>query len=558
DADYPAFESNKKVLEIDNIGKGIYFVGGFRLDGLTVYGYGTRNNRAVLKIYDDEEKRLLYKGESELVIIKRGDFLVGDRIESTIYYEQDSIYHPSVSIRFNIPKKELQLKRGKRGSDRNPFLSSVHQLTIDVENIHAYLRQDSVAIGKQGIALTSGANAYFESLHFFDEGEYMRNQNISDINSIDIIAVTAEREKTLELDADLIARRINSKFTEESIKSHLYELMSKGFIDYDSEEHKIYVKDKLIHYFKANSKRVDYDPLKIKSSTDVVNATLNLRTNELAVTGAKAVEFSRKQRVAILPNDEKITVLKNRDMVFDGKLFAGYSTITGKGFDFEYDRYLINLDSVDFFDLYIPTGQLNEKNEPEAISLDSRIEGLNGVLLIDAPSNKSGKEEIEIFPSFQSKKSSYVYYDKEDILGGIYNRDSFYFELEKFSFNHLDKITARDVKFPGELFAFDIMPPFKETLLVREDDQSLGFVHNTPAEGYPLYQERGNFAGIVDLSNKGLRGEGDLTYLKATVYSEDIIYKPYQLTASAKTFDYQETRNEEVETPQVSGLDVAI
>ncbi|MEM8525950.1 MAG: hypothetical protein AAGG68_15030 [Bacteroidota bacterium] len=558
DADYPAFESDKKVLEIDNIGKGIYFMGGFRLDGLTVYGYGTKNNRAVLKIYDDEEKQLLYKGESELVIIKRGDFLVGDRIESTIYYEQDSIYHPSVSIRFNIPKKELQLKRGKRGSDRNPFFSSTHQLTIDVENIHAYLRQDSIAIGKQGIALTSGANAYFESLHFFDEGEYMRAQGIADVNSIAIMAATAEREKTLELEADLIAKRMNSKFTEESIKSMLYEQMANGFIDYDSEEHKIYAKNKLVHYYDAARGKVDYDPLKIKSSTDSVNATLNLRTNELAVTGAKAIEFSRKQRVAILPDNEKVTIVKNRDMFFDGKLYAGYSTITGRGFDFEYDRYLINLDSVDFFDLYIPTGELNEKNEPEAISLDSRIEGLNGVLLIDAPSNKSGKEEIEIFPSFQSKKNSYVYYDKDDILEGIYDRDSFYFELQKFSFNHLDKITARDVRFPGELFPYNIMPPFKETLVVREDDQSLGFVHNTPAEGYPLYQDRGNFSGIVDLSNQGLRGEGDLTYLKATVYSEDIVYKPYQLTASAKTFDYQETRNEEVETPQVSGLDVAI
>ena len=41
-----------------------------------------------------------------------------------------------------------------------------------------------------------------------------------------------------------------------------------------------------MHYYFAAGGKVDFDPLKIKSSTDSVNATLNLRTNELAVTGA--------------------------------------------------------------------------------------------------------------------------------------------------------------------------------------------------------------------------------------------------------------------------------
>ncbi|NJL75729.1 MAG: hypothetical protein HC892_12620 [Saprospiraceae bacterium] len=119
---FPVFESSEDVLKIDNIGKGIYFTGGFRLNGLTVYGYGTKTNRATLEIFDDQEKNLLFRGRSELVIIKRGDNLVGDQVEAVIYNGQDSIYHPSVSVRFNIGEKELQLKRGKRGSDRNPFL----------------------------------------------------------------------------------------------------------------------------------------------------------------------------------------------------------------------------------------------------------------------------------------------------------------------------------------------------------------------------------------------------------------------------------------------------
>ncbi|NJK82448.1 MAG: hypothetical protein HC912_00115 [Saprospiraceae bacterium] len=122
DAPYPSFESKERVLKIDKIAKGVYYTGGFKLNGLTIYGYGTKQQRAALEIYDETSTRLLYKGASELVIIKKGETLIGERVESTLYYEKDSIYHPSVDIRFNIPKRELQLSRGQRGSDRNPFL----------------------------------------------------------------------------------------------------------------------------------------------------------------------------------------------------------------------------------------------------------------------------------------------------------------------------------------------------------------------------------------------------------------------------------------------------
>ncbi|MEM9888473.1 MAG: hypothetical protein AAF849_21440, partial [Bacteroidota bacterium] len=558
DADYPKFESNKKILNIDNIGQGIYFVGGFRLNGLTVYGYGTKEKRANLKIYDDKEERLIYEGSSERVIIKRGEFLIGNDVESNIYFNQDSIYHPAVNIRFNIEDKTLQLNRIKEGNGKNPFFSSVHKMNFDAENIFVYFRKDSVEIGKRGIAFDTKKEVYFESLKFFSEGEYLRNKGISDYSAIDIIAVTSEREDTKVIDADLIASRINSKFTGENIKGELYELVAGGFIDYDDEKQIIYVKEKLLHYANANQGKVDFDPLRIMSDTEDVNATLNLKNSEISATGIRAIEFSRKQRVAILPDSSNVTIRENRDMNFDGKLFAGFSTITGKGFDFEYDRYLIDLDSVQYFDLYIPTGELDERNQPVALPLGSRIEGLNGVLLIDAPSNKSGREDIEIFPSFQSKQKSYVYYDQKEIRQGVYKRDSFYFELDKFSFNHLDKFTARDIIFPGTLYSFDIMAPFEESLIVRDEDQSLGFTHSTPEAGYALYKEKGNYMGIIDLSNRGLTGEGDLTYLGATVFSDDIVFKPYQLTASAKTFEHAENRTDEVQTPKISGLDAAI
>ncbi len=558
DAPYPSFESKESVLKIDKIAKGVYYTGGFKLNGLTIYGYGTKQQRASLEIYDEKETRLLYRGASELVIIKKGETLIGERVESALYYEKDSIYHPSVNIRFNIPKRELQLNRGQRGSDRNPFFSSAHRITIETENLVAYLAKDSIAIGKRGIAMSARPEVSFESLKYYNESTFLKAQNIAEVNPLVIMAITAEKEGTRKLDANLIAKRINAKYTPESMQSMMYELMAQGFVNYDADAQIIYVKDKLIHYAKANQKRVDYDGLKILSVSDSTNATLNLKTNEISVSGVDAIEFSRLQKVAIVPDKKKITIKQNRDMSFDGKLFAGYSVMYGKGFQFNYDKYNINLDSVEYFDLYLPSGKLDERNQPEAISIGSRIEGLNGVLLIDAPSNKSGKEDIEIFPSFQSKENSFVYYEKPEIQEGVYKRDSFYFLLDKFSFNHLDKLTARDVRFKGKLISADIFTPFEEELVVRNTDQSLGFEHNTKGNGYALYKEKGNYKGLIDLSNKGLLGKGDLTYLGAKFYSEDIAFLPYQLKASAKTFNHTENNDVAVNVPQVEGIDVKI
>ncbi|MBK7410738.1 MAG: hypothetical protein IPJ40_23400 [Saprospirales bacterium] len=118
---------------------------------------------------------------------------------------------------------------------------------------------------------------------------------------------------------------------------------------------------------------------------------------------------------------------KNRNLDFDGRLFAGFGTLTGKDFHLDYDKFQIQLDSVRYFDLFLTTGEKDAQGKPLAYSLGSRIEHLRGVLLVDAPSNKSGRDNIPMFPSLQSKDYSYVYYDAPEIRKGVYERDSFLF-----------------------------------------------------------------------------------------------------------------------------------
>lgn len=553
---YPRFESKEDVLEIKNIGKGVRFKGGFRLEGTTVYGFGPKKNKAVLTLFNQKDE-LVYRGRAELFTIRQEERIVAERVVSTIYFSQDSIYHPSVNIRFEIPTKELQLSRGKRGSDRNPFYNSMDKTNIDAEMMDYRLEADSIYIGQQRLGIAKSAiPVVFESLEYFQENDYRRIQNIADTNPIALLNVAYRETGDRVLKADFLAKKLNPKFSVENITSLLYDLVSKGFINYDADDQLVELKDKIFHYANASQKKVDYDNLRVTSETGATNAVMDLKDKSTAINGVTNIELSASQRVGFRPLGDGVKMRKNRDIDFDGRLFAGFSMTEGKDFHFIYDKFQVTMDSARYFDLFLPTGNVDKQGVPEAVSIGSRIEHLNGVLLIDAPSNKSAREQIGLFPSMESKGKSYVYYDYQKTQGGAYTRDSFYFQLKPFSFNSLDRFTKDDIHFKGSMFSSGIFPVFDETVLVREDT-SLGFFTKTPTTGYPTYQGKGNYQGSIDLSNKGFLGQGTLSYLGAKIDADDYIFKPKQLTGSAERFDLEEVRKG-LEVPQVRGFNVTL
>jgi len=553
---FPRFESYDLQLDVDNIGEGIEYKGGVRLQGTTIYGDGTKDNPAVIKIYDEKGK-LMFKGNSNQFVIRQGTQLYGEKVEASVYCDQDSIYHPSVGIRFNIPDKEMTLIRGDRGADKNPFFSSFHQVNINADRMVAYFEKDSVVIGKEAVEIFKKPSISFQSLHFFKESDYYRLQNIASVNPIATIKKVAEDQGLNYLDANSLAKKLNPNYEVQNIESLLYEMVAGGFIKYDASDQEVEVKEKVFHYADAKQKKVDYDVLQITSDTLGANAQFNYRDNLIAIDGVNRIEFSEKQRVGIIPKDKKVVLKENRNMDFDGKLFAGLSIIEGRDFHFNYEKFRIELDTIDYFDLYVPTGELDKKGRPIAYGIDSRIEDLTGVLMIDAPNNKSGREEIKMFPSLQTTDYSFVYYDRKDIQDSVYTRDSFYFRLEPFGIDHLDYYLPIDINFKGKLFSADIFPVFADTLKLQEDG-SLGVTTQTPEEGNEVYVDKGHYTGEISLSNKGLQGKGRVKYLGASLDAEDIVFRPKQMTAKADEFFLEEDRKSEVEVPQAKGLDVSI
>jgi hypothetical protein len=564
DFQFPRFESFDKILKINKIGDGIEYVGGFKLAGNALYGYGTSSEPAQMTIYNKRRERVFF-GKAPLFVIKRGVSVVADGVDAKLFMDTDSLFHPAADFRVDIPKQVIYLARGDKGSERNPFFSSFYNMNLNTDKIAWHLNYDSLEIGARlGTVKGVEQKVQFESSNYYDPAEYNKLQLIASQNPIaTLFTLWQETDQDKEDNGRIVsdnafARRINPKFDYSSIQTLLAQMVQEGFINYYFERHEIELRDKLIHYALASQGKKDFDAINIISESASTNAKLNLKTKETEVYAVKKLELSERQKVALVPNENEITLLKNRDMRFGGRLYAGLALFQGRDMYFTYDKFQVEFDSVRHLDFYLPTGDVDKNGQPVANAMNSHIEQLSGALLVDAPNNKSGKEEMAIFPSLQSKKHSFVYYDRKEIQGGVYTRDSFYFRLDPFSFNGLDSYTKDQLKFKGELFPATIFPNFKETIVVREEDKSFGFVHRTPPAGYPTYSKKGNYTGTLDLSNKGLLGKGKLEYLTADIESEDLIFRPKQTTGTAKKFFMEEDRDSAVKVPQAKGESVAV
>ncbi len=561
---YPRFESFDQSLKIAKIGEGIEYNGGFRLHGSSVYGYGTTAQPARLTIYNKKRQRIFY-GTGDLFIIKREVNIIAEGVNAKLFMDSDSLYHPAVNFRVEIPDQIIHLTRGQKGSERNPFYSSFYNMNLETEKVSWFVANDSLEIGSRvGGVKGVSQKVEFESSNRFDPGEYVRMQNITSVNPISILHKLMEEtywdstRMSKVVSDDAFARALNPKFDFSSIQSLLAEMVAKGFINYYFDQHIIEPRPKLGHYALASQGKRDFDAIKIESVSTTSNASLNLKTKETTIHEVKRIELSERQKVGFIPGERSLTLLQNRDMRFGGRLFAGFALFEGNDMNFVYEKFHIEFDSVRHLDFYLPVGKNDESGRPMADAMNSTVELVSGILLVDAPNNKSGKENLSIFPSLQSKKHSFVFYDRSTTQDGVYLRDSFYFKLDPFSFNGLDSYTADMIKFKGEMTSADIFAPFRETIIVRDQDKSFGYIHQTPPKGYPVYVQKGNYTGKIDLSNKGFLGIGTVEYLTADIQSEDIVFRPKQMTCTARKFFMEEDRKSAVKVPQASGEDVKV
>ncbi|WP_157975912.1 hypothetical protein [Lewinella sp. IMCC34191] len=554
----PRFTSNDKFVTIDNIGENMSLIGRFELRAARIFATTSEDSDipVTLQIRNSSDE-LKMRGSARQFVVVPGDRLTGQQVNMAIFFNGDSLYHPSTSIEVDIEDRLVKLKRTNSSADRAPFLHSANHFAIDANNINVYLQGDSAVVGRTSVSFQEKGDVHFESENYFNMLDYTRIRALAGFNPLEVIYRYQHDlyAATDTLSANGIAERFQSGLTSGDIESVLFDLQSRGFLTYNPESQKVIVNEKLEHYVLSAREAKDYDRLELISSIETENAFIDLNAGTILVEGVKPLQFNPKKQLAIKPYGGQVAIVGDRNLDFSGQVYAGNAILTGNDFHFKYDPYYIQFDSVRYIDLFLPEGG-NMEPGARKLSTASRLEHVSGYLLLDAPKNKSGSEDIAYFPSLQTRGPSYIYYDQAD-SSSLYSRDSFYFELAPFSLNNLDSLTETNLNLEGELVSGGIFPRMKQQLQIQEDG-SLGFVARIDSMPESMYGDRGAYTGEVSLNNGGLVGDGTLRYLEAEITSPNIRFGVDSATTTAQSFVLNESVTDIRQVPDVRGETVNV
>lgn len=555
-ASYPRFDSYDKRILIENMYKDIDYSGGFSQHGIKFIGSGTEEENAKLifkkKNHISKENENFIEARSKSFVI-RPDKVLSKKAEIAMFYEGDSIYHPGLKLNYNVEDHELTLSKEREGSGRSPFFDSYHKVDMHVDEIKWPMAEDWMELANT----TGGAesSALFESETYYDEYRYDRLAGTSDTHPLWKIRNYAKQLGMDELTVEQVARLFKADISD--TKVFLMNLSNSGFMTYNYDKEVVIIKPRLHHYVLSRSKKTDYDILQFESTIEgLPNAKLNLLNWDMDMNGVGRVFLSDSQDVVVFPYEQELTLKKNRDFLFNGKVKGGRLDFFGQDFYFSFDDFKISLNKIDSLRLKVPDGEPDDRGRQKLRAVKTVLRDLTGELLVDRPDNKSGLIDHSRYPVFNSTDDSFVYYEKRSIQDGVYDKEKFYMHLKPFSIDSLENFTKEGLEFGGNFVSAGIFPDFEETLTLQPDF-SLGFVRETPPEGLDMYGGKGNYKATIKLSHDGLRGDGGLEYLTSVSKSDDFIFFPDSVNGVAQDFNITKQKTP-IEYPPVVAKDVRV
>jgi hypothetical protein len=500
---YPQFQSFQRVLNNFSFGRAKY-TGGFGMRGKVIIGRGVDSTKAEM-VFTYKDKPTLKLQADEFVV--RGPKIHTQKAAAIIMVDKDSIYHPQVEFTYRLNDHFVSLYRSEQGIAMAPFYDSYHNIEFYCDEIRWSLDDPKIDIDM----INDNQPAKFESVNYFRDVRYEKVQGMLDYNPLVRVKQYTEKHKINGFYIETYAKFFKSNKSD--IKVQMIELNDKGFINYNPKTEYVTVKRKLIDYVNAHAGKTDFDAIAFFSIIKrYSNATLSLINNDLNVQGVPKFFFSDSQNVSVVPKDQMLTLKKNRNMDFSGKLHAGKVDFYGNGFSFDYNNFQIRLSNVDSMKFYYKDGKTGEH-----LPVKSALQNIYGTLSIDHPHNKSGRKKYPGYPIFKSDVGAKVYYDKPTTYNGIYNRNRYFFEVDPFTIDSLNELDFDNLNLEGTFVSGNIVPEFK-TALKLQPDKSLGF--QIDAVSYPMYGGKGKGNLALSVSDEGFFGNGDLVYLTSTSRSD--------------------------------------
>jgi len=551
---YPRFDTYAKRLEIKSVIKDVFYDGGFSMRGPQFVGSGDTKNPAHVVFKRDNKRFLVIAARNFTMNSER---ITADNAAVKFYLDKDSIYHPGCNFKYLAEQRKVSLIRTDEGLQKTPFSDSYHKVDMYFEELTWKIDSPKVDIGF--LAANFQGQAYFESQDFFTMERFMQIKGEgSEVNPIIKISQFYEQNgKQLTFDAVELAKFM--KWTAIDLRPVLVKIATFGVINYNVETDEVMIKEKLFKYIKAAKKLTDYDILTFHSVIPgTYNASLNLLNNnfDMRIRGVKQILISDTQKVFVFPQNREVVLKKGRSFTFSGAVASGKFEFHGKEFAYDYTENKINMKLIDSLRIYVSAQTPEPDGTVPFKRVQTVIENISGELDVDHPKNHAGYLRMPQYPIFKSFKESFAYYDKKSIQKGVYNRDNFYFKLDPFTIDSLDNFENSALKFKGELSSAGIFPVFRDSITLQKD-YSLGFIRKTPPGGFNAYGVKGKFNNEIRLSNKGLRGGGEISFGPSVAIGDDYIFFPDSTNGIATTFDVKEQETP-IEFPQAHGDKVYI
>lgn len=542
---YPRFESFEKQIEIKNLYENLNYKGGIVIRGAKFLGKGNPEEPSVIEL--SRHDTLFLRASSEHFSFDHNR-IVGKDTKIEIFIDTCEIYHPGLLFQYFPAKKEVNLIREGEGVSQSPYFNTFHNLIMDFGMLIWNMDENLMHFGSM-----KGANnrqAHFESMNYFSIKRYMKIQGMDQENPLVSLRRYADYSYVNTFTAIEYANFIKKPIHQ--IRQQLIALSFQGFVTYNRNTDEITLQKRLTDYIKSGMGHQDYDVIRFTTQTEnnEDDATLRMGSYNLDINGVQQIAVSNSQNVVIYPKHQKITLKRNRDFQFDGKIMAGLLDMYGQNFNFSYEKFKIDLDLIDSLQINIVNDSLSSYGKRYTTQLGSVLEKITGNLLIDDPNNKSGLKHYDEYPIFNSSDSCFVYYDSKNIQDGVYEKDKFYFKVDPYTINNINDFNKEDISLEGTFVSDSIFPDFRETLSIN-DDNSLGFAHVTPEKGLPVYG-KGNFTDTILLSHAGLIGNGSLNYLTSTTKSDQFIFRPEIMTTQAISFELKELAAH-MNNPQING-----
>ena len=547
---FPRFDAYFDEFELYNIYPEVSFFGGVRLEGLTLYGIGGQTSKANVK---------LTKSDSLYAVVRAEKFRLGTEgfissdAEFVFYFDKDSLYHPSLRIRYANENRQFVMYTDINSSSMTPFFDSYHELDIYVPAL--FWRMNEPELVFKRIRNVRNRNiAHFVSSNYFSQKDFYRLQGIDDINPLYVIQNYMNTYDESEIKLNALASFMEKPV--DQVSALLIDLSNKGFLVYDSKKKRAIVKDRYRNFMDAKGGLIDYDVIRLTSNIDdKPNAIINLNTLDLEVNGVPEVSISDSQEVYIYPYDKTISFKKNRNFTFDGQVHMGLFDFYSRNSTFVYDSFMLKMNYVDSLAFKVYFNDSIKKSD-SLVKVKNVIVDMVGSIYIDQPFNKSGLMDFEEFPKFVSNDVSYVYFNRRSIQDSTLIPESFYYSIDPFVFDSISTFSTEGLAFAGSLTAAGIFPLITEPLVVMPD-YSLGFNHSTVESGYDLYGGLGKFSSDISLSNNGFKGDGNLYYLSSHSSSSDYTFYPDSLAGITNDFRVMESPDK-YDFPSAQGDTVSI